>query len=188
MRSALLLLVAAASLAAQAPSTQLVAAPSTRASTTVNLAAPDSVRGVPPQQIRIDYGQPHLRGRTLHTGNLVPLDSVWRLGANAATVLDAGVDLVIGGQTLPKGKYALHALPTAAGWKLIVNRNTGDLGQGYIAAHDVFRVDLQKRTLPAAIESLTISLVPATQPGTPRGDLRILWGTTELTTTWAMKP
>jgi hypothetical protein len=188
MRTALLLLIASASLAAQAPTTRLLAAPSTRATTLVNLAAPDSVQGVEPQTIRIDYGQPHLRGRTMHTGNLVPLDSVWRLGANAPTTLETGVDLVIGGQTLPKGKYALHALPTAAGWKLIVNKNTGDLGQGYIAAHDVFRVDLQKRTLPAAIESLTISLVPATGPGIPRGDLRILWGTTELTTTWTMKP
>jgi hypothetical protein len=187
MRTALLLLVASASLAAQAPTTRLLAAPSTRASTIVNLAAPDSVPGVQPQIIRIDYGQPHLRGRTLHTGNLVPLDSVWRLGANASTELETGVDLVIGGQTLPKGKYSLHALPTAAGWRLIVNRNLGQLGQGYMPAHDVFRVDLQRRTLPMAIESLTISLVPATGPGTPRGDLRILWGTTELTTTWAVK-
>jgi hypothetical protein len=178
---------------AQGPTTQLAAAPSTRATAIVNLTPPRGVEGVAAQRIRIDYGQPHLRGRSLHTGNLVPLDSVWRLGANEATELETGVDLTIGGHLVPKGKYTLYALPTAGGWKLIVNKNTGQWGTDYKVEHDLVRIDLRRRTLAAPIESLSIWLIPSTmtpaQLGTPpSGDLRIAWGTTELSTTWAMRP
>ncbi|MGH7678998.1 MAG: DUF2911 domain-containing protein [Gemmatimonadaceae bacterium] len=188
---AVLVLAAAHQAHAQAPTpaARLSAAPSTRATTVVNLVPPREAQGLAPQTIRIDYGQPHLRGRALHTGNLVPLDSVWRLGANAATELETGVDLTLGGQVVPKGKYSLYALPTAAGWKLIVNKNTGQWGTDYKAEYDHVRIDLQKRTVQAPVESLSIWLIPSAQPGaTPSGELRIGWGTTELSTTWSMRP
>jgi hypothetical protein len=187
LRPSILLVSLGAALGAQAPAAdRLAAAPSTRATTVVNLAGP---RGstLTPATITIDYGQPHLRGRTLHTGNLVPLDSVWRLGANATTVFETGVDLDLGGRTVPKGKYTLYALPSASGsWKLIVSKDTSQTPE-YKVDQDLVRVDLQKRTLPAPVEALTIWLIPSGQPGTAAGDLRILWGTTELSTRWSMK-
>lgn len=171
-----------------APAATLMAAPSTRATTVVNLNPPRGAQGMAAARIRIDYGQPHLRGRTLHSGNLVPLDSVWRLGANEATELETGVDLMIGGHAVPKGKYTLAVLPSAAGWKLIVNWNTGQWGTDYKQEHDLVRIDLRKREVTSAVESLSIWLIPATGPGTPSGELRIAWGATELSTTWMMRP
>lgn len=183
MTKPLVLLVALAAVAgAQQPA--LTAAPSTRATTVVNLSGPRG-SNLAPATIRIDYGQPHLRGRALHTPGFVPLDTVWRLGANAATELETGVDLVIGGQDVPKGKYTLFALPTASGWKLIVNKNTGQWGTDYKPEHDLVRVDLTKRSLMHPVESFTMWLVP--KQGTATGDLRFAWGTSELTTTWAVK-
>jgi hypothetical protein len=176
--------------AAQTPAAvQLNAQPSTRATAVVSLRPPRGVQGVPEQRIRIDYGQPHLRGRTLHSDGLVPLDSVWRLGANEATELETGVDLVIGGQVVPKGKYTLFALPAANGsWKLIVNKNTGQWGTDYKAEHDLVRIDLRRRTLPAPIESLSIWLIPSAQRGGARsGELRFAWGTSELSTDWSIR-
>jgi hypothetical protein len=168
---------------------QLGAMPSTRATAVVTLRPPRGVQGVPEQRIRIDYGQPHLRGRTLHTEELVPLDSVWRLGANEATELETGVDLIIGGQAVPKGKYTLFALPAANGsWKLIINKNTGQWGTEYSAQHDLTRVDLRRRTLPSPIESFSIWLIPTAQAGGARsGELRFAWGTTELATNWSIR-
>jgi hypothetical protein len=180
-----LLSAGATSLAAQQPAaTGLTAAPSTRATAVVHLAPPEGALGIEPAQIRIDYGQPHLRGRKLHTGNLVPLDSIWRLGANQATELETGVDLLIGGQPVPKGKYTLFALPTATGWKLIINKNPGN---EYNAVNDLVRIDLRKRVLASPTESLSITLIPATGPGKPAGELRISWGDAELSTTWSMR-
>ena len=179
-----LILVAVLACAAGAQQPRYTAAPSTRATAQVNLSVPrDST--VPPASIRIDYGQPHLRGRALHTGNLVPLDSVWRLGANAATELETGVDLTSGGQPVPKGKYSLYALPTARGWKLIINKNTGQWGTNYVAEHDLVRIDLKKRTLTQPIESFSMWLIP--QQGAGAGELRFAWGDAELSTNWAVK-
>lgn len=181
---ALTLLATASVAGAQAPTLQ--AAPSTRATVVVNLAGPRG-SNLAPGKITLDYGQPHLRGRKLHTGNLVPLDSVWRLGANQATGLETDVDLVIGGLEVPKGKYTLFALPTASGWKLIVNRNTGQWGTAYAAAHDLGRVDLRRRELASPVEAFSMWLIPSGQPGLPRGELRFAWGDVELSTDWSMK-
>ena len=183
MTKPLILVVALASIAgAQQPA--YTAAPSTRGTVQVNLSGPRG-SSLAPASVKIDYGQPHLRGRTLHTGDLVPLDSVWRLGANEATELETTIDLTIGGQAVPKGKYSLFALPTASGWKLIINKNTGQWGTNYAAEHDLVRVDLRKRTLTQPIESFSMWLVP--QQGTATGELRFAWGTAELSTPWAVR-
>ena len=164
----------------------LTAAPSTRSTVTVTLNPPRGTPNATPSRIRIDHGQPHLRGRTLHAAGLVPLDSVWRLGANEATQLDTDVNLTIGGKSVPKGKYSLYALPSASGWKLIVNRNTGQWGTEYDATHDLARIDLRKRSLAAPVESFSIWLIPASPQasGAPSGELRLAWGATELSTDW----
>jgi hypothetical protein len=183
MTKPLIFVVALASLAgAQQPA--YTAAPSTRATAQVTLNGPRG-SNLPAQTIRINYGQPHLRGRALHTGGLVPLDTVWRLGANEATELETTADITIGGQAVPKGKYTLFALPTAGGWKLIVNKNTGQWGTDYKPEHDLVRIDLRKRTLTQPVESFSMWLVP--QQGAAAGELRFAWGSVELSTPWAVR-
>ncbi len=180
-------LVLPAAAVAQAPA--LSAAPSTRATVEVSLSAP-RVQGQPapkPQVIRVDYGQPHLRGRALHTGGLVPLDSVWRTGANSSTTFTTDVDLTVGGVVVPKGAYSLYSLPSKAGWKLIINRNTGQWGTEYDAKHDLARVDLTVRKLQSPVESFSIWLIPSTAKGPASGELRMAWGTTELAAPWSVK-
>lgn len=147
-------------------------------------------------RLAIDYGQPHLRGRRVGDPGLIPMDSVWRLGANVSTTLTTDLDITIGDKFVPRGSYSLLVLPSSAGWKLIVNRATRQWGTEYDASQDVARIDLRMRTTAEPMESLAIFLVPqvelnaqgqaaAPPPGAlPRGVLRILWGTVELTTDW----
>lgn len=142
-----------------------------------------------PAVIRIEYGQPHARGRSVMGAALVPMDSVWRFGANLATHLTTDVDLDIGGTTVPRGTYTLFALPSASGWKLIVNRQTGQWGTDYDASGDVARVNLQQRSLNDALESFTVWLIPNVSPqGQPpeaaSGVLRFAWERTELSVPW----
>lgn len=186
-RSLALVALAILPAAATAQQPTLQAALSTRATVVVSLTPPRGTQGMSPARIAIDYGQPHLRGRKLHTGDLVPLETVWRLGANQATELDTGVDLMIGNLVVPKGKYTLFALPSASGWKLIVNRNTGQWGTEYVPAQDVGRVDLRKRSLATPIESFSMWLIPAQGAGAPRGELRFAWGDVELSADWSVK-
>jgi Protein of unknown function (DUF2911) len=165
-----------------------------RATTEVTLTLIDSAAraAAKPATIRIDYGQPHLRGRAIGTDSLVPYDKPWRLGANGATMLTTDVDLVIGGATIPKGSYVLQALPSRAGWKLLVQKQMPETSamaaaMTYDPAKDLARIDLRLTTLPAQIESLTMWLIPSRDPGTPHGELRLAWSTTALSTTWSMK-
>ena len=140
-----------------------------------------------PFVISLDYGQPHLRGRVMHTDSLLPYDKPWRMGANAPTTLTTDVGLVLGGTSLPAGKYVLYAVPSRAGWKLIVQRSAGQSAMEYVAASDLARVDLQLTTLAAPIESLTMWLIPARESGLPHGEFRFAWGTEQLSVNWSVK-
>lgn len=168
-------------------------APSGRGTSEVTLTYPrdQAPPNAEPVTIRLDHGQPHLRGRTLHTGDLVPYDTPWRTGANASTTLTTGADLTIGGQPVPRGTYVLWTLPSRAGWKLIIQRSdapgTMQSAMQYDTANDVARIDLRQETLAAAIESLTMWLIPSTDQGPARGELRLAWGTTMLSTDWAVR-
>ena len=189
-------LLLAAVIVAQTPQTPLRIAASSYATTEVHLNArrigtswyeeDASLSG--PSRIAITYGQPHARGRKVE-GGLLPLDTVWRFGANMATTLHTDLDITLGDLKLPRGDYSLFVLYTRAGWQLIVNRGTGQWGTDYDASRDLGRVPLASRTLAEPEGSLTIYLVPdAGQPTTGyadlRGVLRIKWGNTELSTGW----
>jgi hypothetical protein len=146
-----------------------------------------------PSRIAIAYGQPHARGRRIE-GGLIPTDTTWRFGANAATTLHTDVDFVLDTLRIPRGDYALYLLHSAAGrWELVVNRATGRWGTDYDASADMGRVALAARTRAEPEETLTLYLVPdSPRPSGGyaelRGRLRIVWGTTELTAPWRVLP
>ena len=184
-----ILVVSATTAHAQA---MLRPAPSSRATSEVSLSYPrDSAPpGAQPASIKIEYGQPHLRGRALHTDSLVPYDKPWRTGANGPTTLTTGVDLVIGGRPVPKGTYVLWTLPSRTGWTLIIQNTDPAAMQSamtYVQAYDVARIDLRQQALPTAVESLSMWLIPSTAPGAARGELRIAWGTVALSTDWSLR-
>ena len=178
---------AQAAQAAPADPATLRVAPSGRVRTELTLSAP-RVQGQPApaaQKIWIDYGQPHARGRTV-LGGLIPYDSVYRFGANAATTFHTDVDLNIGETAVPRGDYTLFLVASRTGAKLVVSRQTGQWGTMYDASRDLARIDMTTRTLAEPVESFTISLVPAaTQDGAPAsGRLVAAWGTAEFSVPW----
>jgi len=105
----------------------------------------------------VDYGRPRKRGREIF-GNVVPWGQVWRTGANAATQLRTDRDLVFGSLTVPAGLYTLWTLPTASGWQLLINRQTGQWGTEYDAARDLGRVPMTVSAVADPVESCTISI------------------------------
>ena len=52
------------------------------------------------------YSRPAKRGREIW-GGLVPHDTIWRTGANAATMFTTDRDLVIAGAVVPAGAYTV---------------------------------------------------------------------------------
>lgn len=179
-----LALLAPSLVAAQAP---LKAALSGRATTEIALNPPREAGKPAPKAnvVKIDYGQPHARGREVPM-ELTKIDTIWRTGANSSTTMTTDVDLVIGGKDVPKGAYSLYTVRTATGYQLIINSNTGQWGTQYDKTKDLVRVPLTARTLSETHESLQIALVPAGDQS-PKGALTIAWGKLELSTTWSAK-
>jgi hypothetical protein len=115
-----------------------------------------------------------MRGRKI-VGGLVPYDQVWRTGANEATHFTTEADLVIGGVAVPKGTYTLFTLPSQSGWKLIVNKRTGQWGIPYTyEKEELARIDMKVEALPSAVEQFTISL----DKDGADGVLKLEWETT----------
>jgi hypothetical protein len=110
---------------------------------------------LPNATIAIDYGAPSMRGRKIF-GALVPYDVVWRTGANPATSLKTTGDLKIGDLTVPAGSYTLYTLPTASGWKLIVNKQTGQWGTVYSQPQDLGRTAMMVNSTSSPLETMVI--------------------------------
>jgi hypothetical protein len=181
--------VAAHSLPAQSP---FQVAPSGRGRTEVTITLVDSAAraAAKPSVLRLDYGQPNLRGRQIHTDSLVPYDKVWRTGANAPTTLTTDVDLVLGGANLSKGTYIVSTLPSRSGWKLLIQKEPTTPpppDSPYDVSREVARVDLKPTALGAPIETLSMWLIPSRAPGAPRGQLVIAWSNVSLATDWSVK-
>jgi Protein of unknown function (DUF2911) len=122
-------------------------------------------------KVSIEYGRPYTRGRKI-VGGLVPYGRVWRTGADQSTTLTTDGPLVIGGAAVPAGKVSLYTLPSPQGWKLIINKQTGQWGTEYNEAQDLARVDLTARTLTAPVDQFTIKI--------EGGQLKLAWELTEL--------
>jgi hypothetical protein len=136
------------------------------------LSVRDTVRAnVGGADVWVDYGRPLKRGREIF-GNVVPWNSVWRTGANAATQLNTSADLVVGGASVPAGKYTLWTLPTPTGWKVIINKQTGQWGTEYDASQDLVRVDAKVETLATPVEQMAI--------GIDSGALSVAWDRTKV--------
>ena len=177
----------AASQQQQQPRPPLTFAPSGRATTEI------SVTGGQGARITIDYGQPHASGRVVF-GTLVPLDSVWRAGANRATQLTTDVALNIGGTTIPAGSYSLALYVSRTAPRLIINSRTRQWGIPYNPAGEIARVPMRVRTLTSPVESFSIALVPnaaaaAGAPPAPAGGvLTMTWGTMQFSVDFTLQP
>jgi hypothetical protein len=137
-----------------------------------NYSLRDTVRAmIDGARITIDYGRPAKRGRVIF-GDLVPWRAVWRTGADLATHFTTDRALQLNGLLVPAGIYTLYTLPSPAGWQLIVNRQTGQLGLIYNAASDLGRVPMTVTEVPSVTERLTIAVTPSAGSG---GVLRLAW-------------
>ncbi len=125
-------------------------------------------------KIQLTYGRPYLKGRAL--GTLAPEGKVYRLGADSATTIVSDKPLMFGSLMVPAGTHTLYALPAASGWKLIINKQTGQWGTEYTEGQDLGRVDLKSEKASKPVEQLTIAL-----DDTPGGGLfKISWADQQL--------
>lgn len=99
-------------------------------------------------EVTVDYHSPGVKGREIW-GNLVPLDAVWRAGANENTTITFSHPVTIEGQSLPAGTYGLHMIPGESSWTVIFSHNHTSWGSfSYDQAEDALRVEVSPKEEP----------------------------------------
>lgn len=108
--------------------------------------------------IEISYSRPGVKGRKVF-GDLVPFGKVWRTGANNATTITFGEEVMIGDKKVPAGKYGLLTIPGASEWTIIISKQTDVTSPAdYKQDQDVVRVMAKAETTPFTIETFMISV------------------------------
>jgi hypothetical protein len=114
-------------------------------------------------EVKVVYCRPSKRDRLIFgdksAGALVPFGKYWRLGANAATEITFGKDLLFAGQPVSAGTYRMYAVPSASSWKVVLNSQPGKWG-AFEPDHDkdVLTVEVPVESTPAPVEQFTISI------------------------------
>jgi hypothetical protein len=138
----------------------------------------DSVSGkVGGATISINYGAPSVRGRKIY-GGLQPYGTVWRAGANEATVFITNKDIMVEGKKLPAGRYTFFATPGENEWKVIFNSNAkpGMWGITKAGAND----DPAKDVLVATVKPKTVSMTERLKYVITDKGFSLIWDTVEV--------
>lgn len=124
--------------------------------------------------VSINYSQPSVKGRTIGK-DLEPKDgSVWRTGANEATVFETSKAVTINGKALPAGKYSLFTIAGKEEWTIIFNKTWNQWGAyDYKQTDDVLRVKTKAAQTSKFAEKFMINL-------DKKGTVSMLWGNNDV--------
>jgi hypothetical protein len=142
--------------------------------------APFSQRGSVSQtvsftDITVTYSRPVARGRDLFPG-VVKWDRIWNPGADSATMIQIGQNIVIEGQPVAAGEYSIWMIPAATGpWTVILSRAAHVFHTPYPGEeHDAHRLRIAPET-GAHMETLAFYFPVVVRE---QAVLRMHWGTT----------
>lgn len=125
--------------------------------------------------IELEYSRPNKNGREIF-GNLVPYGKIWRTGANKNSTISFSDDVVIGGQTVKAGKYAIFTKPGKDSWEVYFYTDNENWGapekwdDKKVAAKATAKVE----NMPFSFETFAISVDNLTMNSAM---LNFLWDT-----------
>jgi hypothetical protein len=109
-------------------------------------------------QMSIEYSSPAVKGRTIW-GELVPYGKIWRTGANEATTIEFNRDVLVNGNRLRAGKYALFTIPGEQEWTVMLNTAPDQWGAfKYDEAKDALRFTVKPEKASSFNERLTFEV------------------------------
>lgn len=125
--------------------------------------------------VKICYGRPSARGRTMIGGEAVPFGELWRTGANEPTTLHTTGTLDVAGIRIEPGSYSLYTRPGEESWELFLNSSTDRWGIPIgddVRTTEVGSATLPRERPPEHVETLTLRFVDASDGG---ADLVLEW-------------
>lgn len=108
--------------------------------------------------VTLEYSRPSMRGRTIF-GGLEDYGELWRTGANARTKITFSDDVMVDGQELKAGSYAIFTKPGEQNWDVFFYTETegGGTPEKWDESKIAAQTTAEVYTLPMDIETFTIS-------------------------------
>ena len=123
-------------------------------------------------KINLVYSRPDVRGRKIF-GGMEPYGTVWRTGANSATVIKFTDDVTMDGKKVPAGEYGLFSIPGEDEWTIIISKQPNQWGAySYKESDDFLRFTVKTEHLAALTETMTLAFTNVT---TTACDLQMMW-------------
>jgi hypothetical protein len=108
-------------------------------------------------KINLVYSRPNVKGRKIF-GGMEPYGTVWRTGANSATVIKFSDDVTLEGNKVPAGEYGLFSIPGENEWTIIISKQPKQWGAySYKQSDDLVRFTVKTEQLPALTETMTLA-------------------------------
>ncbi|MEJ8802421.1 DUF2911 domain-containing protein [Pontibacter sp. H249] len=129
-------------------------------------------------EISVSYHAPSVKGRQVF-GGLVPYGSMWRAGANEATLITFTDELFLNNERVPAGTYSFFIVPQKdSTWNVILNRDTTLWGlDGYNELEDVAYLQVK----PDSSEFQETMQFSFSDIGSNTGKLKLNWENTTVT-------
>jgi len=110
-------------------------------------------------EVTVEYSRPSKKGRTIF-GDLVPFGKLWRTGANKNSIVTFSDDVVIKGQTLKKGSYAIFTTPKVDMWEVVFYADTENWGtpENWNEKNVALSTNVDAQMLGNAVETFTIGI------------------------------
>ncbi len=110
-------------------------------------------------EVTVEYSRPSKKGRNIF-GDLVPFGKLWRTGANKNSIVTFSDDVVIKGQTLKKGSYAIFTTPKVDMWEVVFYSDTENWGtpENWNEKNVALSTNVDAQMLSNAVETFTIGI------------------------------
>ena len=126
--------------------------------------------------VMLEYSRPGAKGRTLFAADgLVPYGEIWRTGANLATKLTFSAPVMVAGEEVPAGSYAILSRPTAEQWEVMMFPYEGGNWTSYVEKAPAVTVTATPEESGTNVETFTIDVANYTMDA---ADIVIKWGNT----------
>ena len=124
-------------------------------------------------EIRIDYSRPSKKGREIF-GGLVPLNKIWRTGANSPTTIFFSEDVKVNNKLIKGGEYYIYSVPSKSKLDLVIYEKTDAWGSLPSFDESLIKARLKSDfiKLNNNVETFTISISNISNNG---ASLNIMW-------------
>ncbi len=126
--------------------------------------------------VALTYSRPGAKGRELFDDDgLVPYGEIWRTGANQATKVDFGGKMMVAGNEVPAGSYAILTKPMEDKWMVMFYPYEGGSWNSYVEKEPALTVTAEVEELDDEVETFTIDIANYSMDG---ADMIMKWGET----------